>query len=61
MAFEHRVLTELRRVRSAEVALADMYQSMRCGGAGDRLSFLVSLSRLEAKVNLLESLLNGAA
>jgi len=61
MAIERRVMAELRRVRSAEVALADMYQSMRRGGAGDRLSFLVSLSRLEEKVNHLESLLNGIA
>ena len=61
MAIERSVMAELRRVRSAEVALADMYQSLRRGGVGDRLSFLVSLSRLEEKVNHLESLLNGIA
>ena len=60
-AYERRILEELRTLRKAEAALQVTYERLCGTGAPAGRSFLVSLKRLDERVNRLERFLEGVA
>lgn len=60
-AFERKVLLELRTLRAAEAKLLSTYETLAGSGDFAGQSFLLSLRRLDERVNRLERFLEGVA